>query len=343
VVPVSVIDQRLSDEAGLQASVASVRRYVAAHFPEAQRAGEVEIPRPPVDPGDEGQIDYCYLGTWFDPVSVGPDGVGLRHGGVVLPAPVRPPRGEHGPARLGGGPCGRLLVLPGLPQACRTRQPQDRRLEARPLRSKLNRAYGELANHYRLLVDPARARKPKDKPRSEAIQRFIRTSFFVGRDWPSLSAIVADATRWCTEVAGRRTPRALEGRTPLEVFAAEEAGALLPLPATPFELASWSRPKVAPDAHARVGRTLYSLPYRLIGCHLDARATRQVVQFFLDGELVKTHPYQSCTPVAPGGTTMTPTWHLPLRYRCPLPPTRQLPPLCGSRRAAEPVGWLTTR
>ena len=39
VVPVSVIHQRLADEAGLEASVASVRRYVRAHFPAGARAG----------------------------------------------------------------------------------------------------------------------------------------------------------------------------------------------------------------------------------------------------------------------------------------------------------------
>src|SRR5262249_61976304 len=82
-------------------------------------------------------------------------------------------------------------------------------------------------------------------------------------------------------------------RTVAGVFAAEEAPALLPLPLVPFELAGWSRPKVAPDAHAKVGRTLYSLPYRLIGQQLDARATSTTVEFFTDGQLVKTHAFQA--------------------------------------------------
>jgi transposase len=158
---------------------------------------------------------------------------------------------------------------------------------------KINRAYAELAAHYGLLVDPARVGHPKDKPRIEAVQLYIRRSFFAGRDFVSLPAMVADARRWSAEVAGRRTPRVLEGRTPLQVFDAEEAGVLLPLPMVPFELARWSRPKVGPDAHANVGRTLYSLPYRLIGLRLDARATAATVQFFADGELVKTHPFQA--------------------------------------------------
>jgi hypothetical protein len=57
------------------------------------------------------------------------------------------------------------------------------------------------------------------------------------------------------------------------VFAAVEQAALHGLPERPSELASWSSPKVGPDIHARVGKTLYSIPWRLIGCHVDARAT----------------------------------------------------------------------
>lgn len=125
------------------------------------------------------------------------------------------------------------------------------------------------------------------------MQLYIRRSFFAGRDWPSLAAMVADAERWSSEVARARTPRALEGRTPLEVFGAVEAGALTPLPAQRFELATWSRPKVAPDAHIKVGRTLYSVPWRFIGVRVDVRATPEGVQVFERGNLIKTHPAQA--------------------------------------------------
>src|ERR1700749_451492 len=43
VVPVSVIHQRLADEQGLEASVASLRRYVRAHFPGEVRAEQVRM------------------------------------------------------------------------------------------------------------------------------------------------------------------------------------------------------------------------------------------------------------------------------------------------------------
>jgi hypothetical protein len=73
------------------------------------------------------------------------------------------------------------------------------------------------------------------------------------------------------------------------VFTAVEAPALKPLPARPFELASWSSPKVGPDIHVKVGRALYTVPWRLIGERVDARETWNMVQIFHKGQLVATH------------------------------------------------------
>ena len=65
---VSTVWQRLRDEHGLAASVASLRRYVAAMLPEELRRGQVVVLREEVPPGEEAQIDYGYLGVWVDPV-----------------------------------------------------------------------------------------------------------------------------------------------------------------------------------------------------------------------------------------------------------------------------------
>lgn len=59
----------------------------------------------------------------------------------------------------------------------------------------------------------------------------------------------AEALRWCREVAGRRSCRPLDGASPLSVFDAVEAEALIPLPRTEFVLADWSTGKVGPDIH----------------------------------------------------------------------------------------------
>ncbi|MGH3160238.1 MAG: IS21 family transposase, partial [Streptosporangiaceae bacterium] len=294
VVPVSVIHQRLTDEVSLETSVASLRRYVRAHFPEEVRKGDVVVWRPPVEPGEEAQVDYGYMGTWTDPATGKAHRVWAfsmvlsysRHLFVypTLKMDAASWVAAHVAAFDFFGGCVARVVLDNLRNGVAKADYYD---------PKLNRAYAELGEYYRVLLDPARAFHPKDKPRIEAVQRYIRSSFFAGRNWPSMAAMVTDARRWSEVVAGRRTPRVLEGRTPLEVFGAVEAGALTALPAMPFELATWSTPKVSPDAHALVGRCLYSVPYRLIGRRLDARATPVKVELFDQGDLVKTHAFQA--------------------------------------------------
>jgi transposase len=294
VVPVSVIHQRLGDEAGLEVSVASLRRYVRARFPEEVRRGEVVIWRPPVDPGDEAQVDYGYLGTWMDPRSghkrrVWAFSMVLSYSRQLFVYPVLVMDQEawvraHAEAFEFYGGVPQRIILDNLRAGV---------IKADIYDPKLNRAYAELGAHYRCLLDPARVAHPKDKPRIESVQGYIRRGFYAARDFASIEQMVAEARRWSLQVAGRRTPRALEGRTPTEVFSTEEAGVLLPLPDVPFELARWSRPKVAPDAHVKVGKTFYSAPFRLIGHHLDARSTSETVRLYLNGELVKTHGFQA--------------------------------------------------
>jgi hypothetical protein len=154
---------------------------------------------------------------------------------------------------------------------------------------KLNRTYAELASHYGMLIDPARARKPKDKPRVERPIPYVRDSFFAGRQFGSLAAMQQAAEAWCLQVAGRRACRPLAGAQPIVVFHATERPALLPLPQEPFELAAWSRPKVHADCHIQVAGALYSVPWRLVGRVVDARLTTRLLEVFCEGELVKTH------------------------------------------------------
>ena len=90
-------------------------------------------------------------------------------------------------------------------------------------------------------------------------------------------------------MANVRRSRPLDGVAPIDLFMAEEARALGPLPRSAFELASWTRPKVHSDIHAKVNKTIYSIPWRHIGQVLDAKEGQHTVEFFLNGTLIKTH------------------------------------------------------
>jgi hypothetical protein len=130
----------------------------------------------------------------------------------------------------------------------------------------------------------------RGKARVERPMPYVRDSFWRGREFASLAQMQAEAVRWSSEVAGRRACRPLEGAAPAVVFAAVEQDALKPLPAGPFVLVTWARAKIGPDIHAQVDRVLYSVPWQHIGKTADVRITATMVQFFIGGQLVKTHP-----------------------------------------------------
>ncbi|MBN1173011.1 MAG: IS21 family transposase [Micromonosporaceae bacterium] len=286
----ATIHQRLRDEHGLVASLASLKRYVAANLSEEVRREQVVVLRDPVDPGAEAQIDYGKLGMWTDPATGRRRTVWAfamvlacsRHLFVrpVLVMDQRAWTQAHVEAfAFFGGVPARVV-----PDNLRTGVAKTDLYDP-----KINRSYAELAAHYGVLVDPARRGKPRDKPRVERPMPYIRDSFWRGREFTSLAAMQAEAVRWCSEVAGRRSCRPLEGAAPASVFAAVEAEALAPLPSKPFVLATWSTALVGPDIHAKVGKTIYSVPWRLIGQRLDARETDTMVQLFHQGQLVATH------------------------------------------------------
>ena len=285
---VTTVHQRLRDEHGLAVGISSFRTYVAAEFPDSTDRDKVTVLRPEVPAGEEAQIDYGFLG-WFDPVA---DKVRRVWAFVMVLACsrhmfVRPVTSmdasswvaAHVAAFAFFGGCPRRLVPDNLATGVDRPDIYD---------PKVNRAYGEMAAHYGALVDPARRGKPKDKPRVERPMPYVRDSMWRGREWTSEADMVAGALHWCTEVAGRRAHRSLDGAQPVAVFEALELPALMALPQAPFELASWSRPKVGVDCHIRVGKALYSLPWRHIGDHVDVRQSDATVEVFVEGAVVKT-------------------------------------------------------
>jgi hypothetical protein len=152
----------------------------------------------------------------------------------------------------------------------------------------INRSYGELAAHYDCLIDPARSLKPKDKPRVERMMPYVRDSMWRGRDWVDQVGFQRGALDWCNDVANPRSHRSLEGASPRSVFEEVERPALIALPLAPFELTTWARPKVGPDCYARAGKAIYTVPWRFIGQHVDARIGARTVEFYVDAEIVKT-------------------------------------------------------
>jgi transposase len=100
---------------------------------------------------------------------------------------------------------------------------------------RFNDAFREYAQARGFVIDPARVRRPRDKPRVERVVQYVRSSFFAGEDFADLPDCRGRAATWCAQVAGQR----IHGTTcarPGEVFAVEEAPLMLPAPAGPFSI-----------------------------------------------------------------------------------------------------------
>jgi len=168
------------------------------------------------------------------------------------------------------------------------------------LDARLNQAFVEYAQARGFVVDPARVRRPQDKPRVERTVQFVRNSFFAGETFADLADAQQRAELWCAQRAGRRIHGTIQAR-PIEVFLAEEQPNLLPAPTAAYDVPIYTTAKVHRDHHIEVARALYSIPGSLIGQRVDVRADRQLVRVFHRGQLIKVHPRQQ-----PGGRSTHP-------------------------------------
>jgi transposase len=164
--------------------------------------------------------------------------------------------------------------------------------DADPLEPRLNQAFVEYAQSRGFRVDPARVRRPQDKPRVERTVAFVRGSMFAGETFVDLADAQRRAEAWCRGRAGMRIHGTTQCR-PVEVFEAEEQPRLLPAPTGRYDLPIYTTAKVHRDHHIEVARALYSIPGNLIGARVDVRADRVLVRVFYRGQLVKVHPRQA--------------------------------------------------
>jgi transposase len=154
---------------------------------------------------------------------------------------------------------------------------------------RINDAFMEYAQSRGFVIDAARVATPTDKPRVERVVHYVQHNFFAGEEFIDLADCRARAETWCSVTAGTRIHGTTQCR-PIEAFRAEELPLLLPRPGAPFDVPTWSDPKVHRDFHVEVDKAIYSVHHLLVGRTLRARRDSSTVKLYLKGELVKVHP-----------------------------------------------------
>lgn len=206
--------------------------------------------------------------------------------------------------------------------------------DADAVNPRLTLGWLDYAQHCGFATDPARVRRPKDKPRVERMVQYVRGNFFSGEAFLDLADAQRRVEIWCASTAGLRVHGTTHAR-PAEVFADAEAQHLLARP-RPYNVPVFTKVKVHRDFHVEIARALYSVPSHYIGQQLDARADSALVKLFHRGKLVKIHPRQR-----PGGRWTDPA-DLP-EHTAPYA-TRDLDSLVRSaHRHGENVGIYAER
>lgn len=283
----AAIYQRLR-ERGFTGSLSAVYRFLH-HLRPAEPEATVRVE---TAPGQEAQVDFGYAGRMLDPATGQ-----LRKAWAfvmvlawsrfmyvefVWDQTVATWLSLHRQAFAFFGGVPRRVVLDnlkaGVTQACFD-DPQ------------IQYAYRECAEHYGFLTAPCRPRTPEHKGKVEqGGVHYVKRNFLGGRTPTTLIQANQDVLQWCQTTAGER----IHGTTkqpPLARFTETERAVLLPLPTTPYDLATWKVATLHRDCYVVFNNAFYSAPFRLIGQRLNVRGGSQDVQLFThDWQRVATHP-----------------------------------------------------
>ncbi len=284
----AAIWQRLR-ERGYNGSVSAVYRFVH-HLSPPQPDATVRVER---EPGEEAQVDFGFAGRMADP------GTGERRRTWVFVMTLAWSRYQYAEfvfdqtiatwLRLhrnaldffGGVPRRRVIdnLKAGVTQASWW---DDALVQA---------SYRECVEHDGFLVAPCRPRTPEHKGKVEqGGVHYVKRNFLGGRIPTTLTQANADVLEWCRTTAGQRR----HGTTkvpPLWRFETTEHGALQPLPALPYDLATWKEVTVQRDCYVVFDGSFYSAPFRALGQRVRVRGGNDEVKVYDPNYvLIATHP-----------------------------------------------------
>jgi hypothetical protein len=139
----------------------------------------------------------------------------------------------------------------------------------------------ELCAHYHCIARPCQVRAGNQKGRVERAIRYVRESFWAGRDFTTLEQCNRQALLWRDQVAHQRPWPGDDTRTVAQAFA-EEQPRLLPLPLHPFDTDLILPIRSAKTIYVRFDLNDYSIPPQAVRRPLTLVASDTWVRI-LDG------------------------------------------------------------
>ena len=146
-----------------------------------------------------------------------------------------------------------------------------------------------LSAHYRFEPRPVAVARGNEKGRVERAIRYIRDSFFAGRQWSNIDNLNAQADAWCTGTAANR-PCPEDPRITVNEAFEKERPQLLALPDKPFETDERVEVSVGKTPYVRFDLNDYSVPHTHVQRSVTVIASLTRVRVLDGSEVIAEHP-----------------------------------------------------
>jgi transposase len=212
-----------------------------------------------------------------------------------------------------------LRFIGGVPQLIVPDNPRALIADPNRYEPRANETVEDFARHYGTSVLPARPYRPQDKAKVESAVQVVERWILMRLRKQTFRTVddVNEAIAPLLDRLNARLFQKLPGSR-ATVFAAIDAPALQPLPAQPWEWASYKTVRVHIDHHVEIDGHRYSVPQNLVGAQLEARLTARGVELLHRGQRVAAHARSAHR----GGFTTVPE-HLSAAHRAHLEWTPQ--------------------
>jgi hypothetical protein len=277
---------RLFAEQNKKISEMSLRRYIKKHFPSLSVTTTMHLE---VLPGNQAQVDFCYVGRMKDPLSgktpkayafiVTLSFSRYRFVRFVFRQDIKTWIDCHIRAFHFFGGVPHTMLLDNLKAGVLLAEIYD---------PTINRSYAELERHYQFIADPTKVRTPEHKGKVERSVQIVRQQILAGRTFEDIEKANEYALKWCRDEIAHKVTRTT-GKTPWELFNQIEKSTLKALPATDYECPVWQKAKAHRDHHLVFEGSFYSVPCQYVGKDVWVRATQRMVDVYYEEKKIKTH------------------------------------------------------
>lgn len=272
-------------------SEATLRRFVKRTYP--------KIPRPVMIrdhvPGEYGDVDFGYLGMFYDPDSQ------LVRKTWLFSFRLRYSRKAYREVVFDQSErtfffchIHAFEYIQGVPATVVIDNLKAGVIRAAAVEPLINKTYLQLAAHYKFLVSPCRPYTPRHKGGVENDVKYVKNNFlpfFIekekGQEVPSVSSLKKALESWNNTIAETRKIGGV-GRTVHELFE-EEKSLLKQLPEQRWEYMEWIQAKVGADWRIRYDKIWYSVPHTVIGKVVHVCVTHQLIRVFYEGQEIALH------------------------------------------------------